>query len=141
MPPGQQAAQAGGVAGQGVVAGYGDDYGPLVAQVGLAGQGHSGVGNAAGQLCQGVAGAGGDNQQIQQLFGADGLRLGDAGDGPGAADLLRLGDKVRRLAEAAVDAAGRLGENGEDVLVLPAQRPQGLQGCLKGTEGSAQGVS
>ena len=51
--------------------------GRAVAQMSLGRHGHRRVGHAVGQLGQGVAGAGTDHQHIQQLFGADGLRLRD----------------------------------------------------------------
>lgn len=63
---GQQGPDGGGGGGQPVVGGGGDEQGAAVAQMGLGGHGHAGVGDPGGQLAQSVARAGAEDEQVQQ---------------------------------------------------------------------------
>lgn len=83
-----------------------------VAQMGLDRHGHAGVGDAVGQLAQRVAGAGGDQQHIQQLLGTDRFGLGDGVPDFVAADALDLLAEIRGLAKAGVGFIGVGGEDG-----------------------------
>ena len=76
----QKRAEARGVASQTVVGRDGEDDRALVAQVGLGGEGDRAVGDAGGELGERIAGAGGDDEHVEELFGADGLRFFDGMD-------------------------------------------------------------
>ena len=64
--------------GQSIIGGYGNQNRPPVPQVTFCGHGHRPIRDTVSQLCQGIAGAGGNDQGIQKLFGPDGLCLGDS---------------------------------------------------------------
>ena len=106
-----------GVAGKTVVGRDGEDDRALVAQVGLGGHGDAGVGDAGGQLAQGVAGAGCDQQYIQQLFRTDGFGLGQGVPNLTTADFLDAAAKLLRTAKAGI---GFIGVWGQDGIQLPA---------------------
>lgn len=76
--------------------------GRAVAQMGLAGHGHRGVGDSVGQFGQGVAGAGSYQQQVQRRPGPQRLCLDDGAHGFLPAQGLQAGGKVRGRAEPGV---------------------------------------
>ena len=119
MTAGQQRTQIRGAAGQTVVRGNGQQHGAAVAQMRLAGQGHGGIRHAPGELCQGVAGAGGDDQQVQQLLWPDGLCVRQAAQCGPAADLLRPGNVFCRPAKARVQRGAGFGEDRNDIGIAP----------------------
>ncbi len=69
------------------------------------------VGNAVGQLCQGVAGTGCNDQNIQKLFGTDGLDLGNGMQGLTAAEFGSSADVLVSSSKTTVDGVGTVGEN------------------------------
>ena len=97
------------------------------------------VGNAAGQLAQGVSGAGGDDQQIQQLFGADGLCLSDGGNDPPVTNSLHLPHQLMGGSKAGVGGGGTFGYNRDYRGETGFHLLQGLHGFGVGTEGAAHG--
>ena len=74
--------------GKGIVGGYRQHHRTCVSQVRFDGKGDAGVGDAVCQLAQGVAGAGCDQQYIQQLFWTDGFGLGQSVPNLTSADFL-----------------------------------------------------
>ena len=68
-----------------------------------------------GQLGQGISGAGGYHQSVQELFGTNGFHLGDGMQRRGAAELLCLADVAGSGPKAGVGFPARLGEDGDDL--------------------------
>ena len=134
VPPGEQRADGGRVAREGVVCRDGKDDGTLVAQMGLGGESHGPVGDAAGELRERVAGAGRDDEAVEQLFWADRLRLRDGMENFMAADRFDAGAEICRCAEAGVGRVAGLGEDGDDVGLLGFQAFQHIQHAGKRTE-------
>ena len=137
----QQAPQVGGGGGEPVVGGGGDEHRQPVAQVGLGRHGDAGVGDPVGQLSQCVSRAGGDDQQVQQLLGPDGLRLLDGGDDPVVADAHHLPHQVVGVPEPGVRRRRVLGHNGDHMGKSGLHLFQGLHGPAVGAEGAAHGKS
>ena len=135
----QKRAEARGVAGQTVVGRDGEDDRALVAQVGLGGEGDRAVGDAGGELGERIAGAGGDDEHVEELFGADGLRLFDGMDDGAAAEGLEPGAEVRSRAEAGVGRVGGLRLDGDEVILFAVERGKGVQHAGEGTERAAHG--
>ena len=98
--------------GKGVVGGYGNEDGPTVAQMTFCRHGHRAVGNAVGQLRQSVAGAGGNDECIQQLFGSDGFSLRNSAYRFRVTDRYGTGDVFLCASKAAVRGVGCLRKNG-----------------------------
>lgn len=92
------------------------------------------VGDAAGELRERVAGAGRDDEAVEQLFGADRLRLRDGMENFMAADRFDAGAEVCRCAEAGVGRVAGLGEDGDDVGILGFQAFQHIQYAGKRAE-------
>jgi hypothetical protein len=90
-----------------------------------------------GQLPQGIAGTGGDDQGVQQLLRANGLRIADAPDGRMSGQALHLGQEGFRRPEAGICRLTCLGDDGEDRLILPAQLCKLFKNLLMGAEGAA----
>ena len=107
--------------------------------MGLGGHGHAGVGDPGGQLAQGVPRAGAEDEQVQQLLGADGLGGLHRGDDPVVADALHLPHQVVGVAEAGVGGGGTLRDDGDHVSPPGADLFQGGHGPGVGAEGAAHG--
>ena len=120
-----------------IVGGDRDDYRSVVAQMGLGRHGHRRIRDACGQLPQGIAGTGGDDQGVQQLLRANGLRIADAPDGRMSGQALHLGQEGFRRPEAGICRLTCLGDDGEDRLILPAQLCKLFKNLLMGAEGAA----
>ena len=73
-----------------------------------------------GELCQGISGAGGDDENVEQLLRPHRLHLGKGVQRRRAADGFRHDDMLPRRPEAAVNAVGGVGKNGGHVM-LPAE--------------------
>lgn len=110
--PGQKTTDVFGCGPQGIVGGDGDEHRTAIAQMTFGGHGDGAVGNAVGQLCQGVASTGGNHQHIQQLFWANWLHLGKGVERGRAAKLLDSLDMFPGGAEAAVYRIGGFGKMG-----------------------------
>ena len=80
----------------------------------LDGEGHRVVGDSVCQFGKGVAGAGGYEQKVSLVLGADGFGTGEIQDRRAAADLRDPGKKVRRFSESGVSRCRSGGEDGED---------------------------
>ena len=93
----------------------------------------------AWRFTQRVSGAGGDDEQIQQLFGADGFGSLDAINDPAVADALHLPHQVVGFPESGVGGSGVFGDDGDDVAPAGADLFQGLYGPAVGAEGAADG--
>ncbi len=119
--PHQQFPQIPGRTAQTVVGRHGDYHWPVVAQMGLRRHGHGGVGDAVGQLAQGVACAGRDDQYIQQLLRPDWLRIPDAADGRMSCQTLQRGQKRLRRSKPCVRGPAGPRHDGQNALILPAQ--------------------
>ena len=108
---------------QGVIGGHGDDQGLPVPQMGLGSHEHRCVRNPAGQLSQGVAGAGCDEKHIQICLGANGLRLLHAQDGRISGCAGNPSYEIPGIPEAGIrglDIAGKDGiEDGPGFFQLP----------------------
>ena len=135
----QQNADVLGRPGQSIVGGHGQNQGPGVAQMGLGGQGNSGVGDSVCQLAQRVAGAGADDQCVQQFPGADGFGGGEGVDEGLARDILHLTAEILGLAEAGVQTSGIFGKDDGHIPEAVLDGPEGLQGGIKCTERAAEG--
>ena len=85
-----------------IVCGDGQQHGTRVAQVRLDRQRDGGVSDAVGQFAERVARAGRDNQQIEQLFRADRLDVGQCMPYRLSADGFDFASKVRGRAEPCV---------------------------------------
>ena len=139
IPAVEQNPQVGGGRAQAVVGGRRQHQGPAVAQVGFSRHGDGGIGDAVGQLAQGIARAGAHDQHIQQPLGPDGLRPGHGGYHPPAADALHLPHEVVGRAEAGVGARHRLGHDGGHRPETGGRLFQGVQRPVHGAEGPAEG--
>ena len=80
---------------------------------------------------------GGDDQQVQQALGADGLRLLLGGDHPVVADALHLPHQVVGGAKPGVGVCHHLRDDGDDMVIPGLHRLQGLHGPVVGAEGAA----
>ena len=78
--------------------------------------GHGAVGNGVGKLCQGVPGAWGDYQQVEQLLGADGLYFFQGCQRFSAADAFCPGQEILRLPKSAVGFCRCRGKNRNDTV-------------------------
>ena len=133
----EQAPQVGGRGGESVVGRGRDEHGPAVAQVRLSRHGDAGVGDAGGQLPQGISRTGGNNQQVQQLLGSNGLRLLDGGDDPVVADAHHLPHQVVGVSKAGILRRRVLGDNGDHMGKPGPYLFQSLHSPAVGTEGAA----
>ena len=126
--------------GKGIVGGYRNQNRSAVSQMALRRHSHGGVGDAVGQLCQGISGAWGDHQRIQQLLGANWFHFRDGQQGISAADIRRGFQMLSRRSEASVNGGTVLRENGDHIVVF-RQLPHDGKHLMVCTEGAAQGKS
>lgn len=110
--PGKEPANILRRARQRVVAGYGDEHRTAVAQVAFRRHGHRGVGDGMGELCQRISGAGGDDEDVEQLLWPHRLHLGKGVQRRRAAMVSAMTICSRAVPEAAVNAISGVGENG-----------------------------
>ena len=94
--------------------------------MGLGGEGDRAVGDAGGELGERIAGAGGDDEHVEELFGADGLRLFDGMDDGAATERFKPGAEVRGRAEAGVGRVGGLRLDGDEVILFAVERGKGV---------------
>ena len=146
---------------QGIVGRDGKYYRAAIAQMGLAGEADGGISDPPSQFSQGIAGAGGYYQEIQQFFRSQGLYLGKATEGCTATDLCGLPDKVLGCTPpsavasepkpAAVCRKSRRGQNRRSFsrVILPFRKfkdaagiedPGGLGGVLPRKSRGSKGI-
>ena len=127
------------IGGHSVVGGKSQKQGTALTEVGLDGHGHGGIGDPEGDLSQGITGTGCHDQRLQGTGGAQGLGLRDSQHGRAAADGLGRMEKIRRATEAGIGGGGVEAEDGEQLLTLLGQLPQGGKGGGKGAVRAAEG--
>ena len=124
-----------------IILGEGDEQGSVASEVCLRRHGHGGIGDAVGDLRQGVARAGGNYHSIKGCFGAEGLGCLNGVDYLPAAEGLDAFYKVLCPAEACVGGVGSLAHYGLK-LHTPRKENFHLRNRLcKGTERACQGVA
>ena len=107
--------------------------------MGLGGEGDRAVGDAGGELGERIAGARGDDEHVEELFWADGLRFFDGMDDGAATERFKPGAEVRGRAEAGVGGIGGLRLDGDEVILFAVERGKGVQHAGEGTERAAHG--
>ena len=96
---GQESADVAEIGREGIVTGQRDDEGAVGAQMRLGGHADGGIGDAVGDLGEGIPGTGADEQSLQRDAGAQRLGIGNGAHDLSAANILDLPDKIRGFPE------------------------------------------
>lgn len=96
------------------------------------------VGDGQGELCQRVAGTGGDEHQIGHIGRANRFRALYGADNGFFADLLRFCEKICRFSEAGVQRSRMIGKDRENI-VFSAQRAHQIKILTERAERTGQG--
>ena len=91
---------------QGIIGGQRNDQRPIVAQMCLGSHQNRRVGNTVCQFGEGISGARGNEQNIEQGFRTDGLCVGNGGDGFFSGDASGFFQKFRSRSKTAVSVIG-----------------------------------
>ena len=128
------------ICGEGIVGGKRDQNRAVGAQLCFCRHGDGGIGDAVRHFRKGIAGAGGDDQQIKRYFRPEGLRLRDGMNDRAAAYLLHGFNQFPRRTEARIRGIGCFAHDRLNLITF-AQLAQHSEAFLMGTERPAECIS